>query len=52
VAGTGKRAKSAARQGRRTVARELRGQGVGPVSTTPPERLAEEARRLRGQEAP
>ena len=45
VAGTGKHAKLAARQSRRTIARERRALGQAPLATVPPERLQEEARR-------
>jgi hypothetical protein len=47
VAGTGKHAKLAARQGRRTTVREWRAQGEEPPSTISPEELVEEARRRR-----
>jgi hypothetical protein len=47
VAGTGKHAKLVARQSRRTIARERRALGQAPLATVPPERLQEEARRLR-----
>jgi hypothetical protein len=47
VAGTGRHSKLAIRKDRRTVVRERRGQGDGPPTTLDPERLAEEARRMR-----
>jgi hypothetical protein len=47
VAGVGRHSRIAARQQRRTAARERRGQGNRPPATIPADQLAETARRLR-----